>query len=72
MRLHCSDPIYLRARKTLRVCKTSWRTRRLRQKRRGPQENEYQSKVQRLNELNFLLSKKDDQPQLGLEQPHRS
>lgn len=34
-----------------------------------PQENEYQSKVQRLNELNFLLSKKDDQPQLGLEQP---
>ena len=33
------------------------------------QEDEYQIKVARLNELNFLLSKKDDQPQLGLEQP---
>lgn len=33
-----------------------------------PQEDEYQIKVQRLNELNFLLSKKDDQTQLGLEQ----
>lgn len=35
----------------------------------GPQEDEYQVKVARLNEMNFLLSKKDDQPQLGLEQP---
>ena len=34
-----------------------------------PQEDEYQIKVARLNELNFLLSKKDDQPQIGLEQP---
>lgn len=34
-----------------------------------PQEDEYQIKVERLNELNFLLSKKDDQPQIGLEQP---
>lgn len=32
-------------------------------------EDEYQIKVTRLNELNFLLSKNDDQPQLGLEQP---
>lgn len=32
-------------------------------------EDEYQIKVACLNELNFLLSKKDDQPQLGLEQP---
>lgn len=31
-----------------------------------PQEDEYQIKVARLNELNFLLSKKDDQPQLDL------
>ena len=31
-----------------------------------PQEDEYQLKVARLNELNFLLSKKDDQPQLDL------
>lgn len=31
-------------------------------------EDPYQSKVDRLNELNFLLSKKDDQPQLSLEQ----
>ena len=34
-----------------------------------PQEDEYQIKVERLNELNFLLSKKDDQPQLDLKQP---
>ena len=34
-----------------------------------PQEDEYQIKVARLDELNFLLSKKDDQPQIGLEQP---
>ena len=32
-------------------------------------EDQYQSKVERLNELNFLLSKKDDQPQIGLDQP---
>ncbi|BFL39157.1 LPD11 domain-containing protein [Agathobaculum massiliense] len=31
-----------------------------------PQEDEYQIKTARLNELNFLLSKKDDQPQLDL------
>lgn len=32
-------------------------------------EDPYQSKVERLDELNFLLRKKDDQPLLGLEQP---
>ena len=34
-----------------------------------PQEDEYQIKVARLGELNFLLSKKNDQPQFGLDQP---
>ena len=34
-----------------------------------PQEDEYQIKVARLGELNFLLSKKDDRPQFGLDQP---
>lgn len=34
-----------------------------------PQEDEYQIKVVRLNELNLLLNKKDVQPQLDMEQP---